>query len=145
MMKVRWIYYLFLVALFSGGCSPSQTGVPEPQGSPLVSPTQGDNSQMTPFSPGLQGLIEKAKEDLAKRLSVAAIEISVAQAGEVVWPDSSLGCPQEGMAYAQVLTPGYLIILEYVNNQYEYHAGKESEGFYCPDPTPPVPGPPGNT
>jgi hypothetical protein len=99
---------------------------------------------MTPFSPGLQGLIEKAKKDLAKRLSVAATEISVAQAGEVVWPDSSLGCPQEGMAYAQVLTPGYLVILEYANSKYGYHAGRGGEVFYCPHPTPPVPGTPGN-
>jgi hypothetical protein len=112
---------------------------------PLVLPTQGDNSQMTPSVPGLQGLIEKAREDLAKRLSITVTEISVAEAAAVIWPDSSLGCPQKGMAYAEVLTSGYLILLEYANNQYEYHAGKGPEVFYCPNPTPPVPGTPGNT
>ena len=29
----------------------------------------------------------------------------------MTWPDASLGCPQEGMMYAQVLTPGYLVVI----------------------------------
>lgn len=137
-MKVNVILFLFLVALVSGGCYPSQTVVREPQ----VLPTQGDNIQMTQSIPGLQGLIEKAKEDLAKRLSITVIEINVAEATEVIWPDSSLGCPQEGMAYAEVLTPGYLIMLEYANKQYEYYADKDSYVIFCTNPTPPLPGAP---
>ncbi len=161
-MKVQRILFLFLVALGSGGCTPSQTIVREKQVMPLVSseeavptqpplstlpllsPTQGDNSPMTPILPGLQSLIEKAKEDLAKRLSITVVEINVAEAAGVIWPDSSLGCPQKGMAYAQVLTQGYRILLEYAKNQYEYHAGKSPEVFYCPNPTPPVPNAPGD-
>jgi hypothetical protein len=93
----------------------------------------------------MQSLIEKTKEDLAKRLSITMAEIIVVEASEVVWPDSSLGCPQKGMAYLQVLTPGYLILLEYANNQYEYHAGKGLDFIYCTNPTAPLPGPPGST
>ena len=40
----------------------------------------------------------------------------------VQWPDSSLGCPQPGMLYAQVVTPGYLIVLAVEDQTYEYHA-----------------------
>ena len=157
-MKVQVILLIFLVVLGSGGCTPSQTLTQEPQVLPLVtpeeimptqppdstlplfSPTQGDDSQMTPTVPGLQHLIEKSKEDLAKRLSIAAAEINVAKAIEVVWPDTSLGCSQNGMAYLQVLTPGYLILLEYTNKQYEYHTDKNSYVIYCTNPTPPLPG-----
>jgi hypothetical protein len=135
-MKVNVILFLFLVALVSGGCYPSQTIAREPQ----VLPTQGDNTQMTQSVPGLQGLIEKAKEDLAKRLSITVIEINVAEATEVIWPDSSLGCPQNGMAYLEVLTPGYLSMLEYANKQYEYHADKHMYVIYCTNPTLPLPG-----
>ena len=175
-MKVQGILFLFLAALVTGGCYPSQTVPREPQvlplvtpeeaaptqqppstlpllsptmdknmQTPLVLPTQGDNSQMTPSVPGLQGLIEKAKEDLAKRLSITLVDIIVAEAAGVIWPDSSLGCPQKGMAYAEVLTPGYLILLEYANIKYEYHAGKGPDVIFCTNPTPPVPGAPGNT
>jgi hypothetical protein len=139
-MKVQGILSLFLATLISGGCISSQTITREPQ----VLPTQGDNSQMTPSAPGLQGLIEKVKEDLAKRLSISMAEINVAEASEVIWPDSSLGCPKKGMAYLEVLTPGYLILLEDANNQYEYHAGKGLDFFYCTNPTAPLPGSPGS-
>jgi hypothetical protein len=132
-MNVKGILFLFLAALGLGGCYPSQTIAREPQ----VLPTQGDNSQMTPIAPGLEGLIEKTKEDLAKRLSITVSEISVAEAAEVVWPDSSLGCPQKGMFYTEVLTPGYLILLEHANKKYEYHAGKGPEVIYCTNPIPP--------
>jgi hypothetical protein len=140
-MKVQGILLLLLAALVSGGCNPSQAITPELQ----VLPTQGGNSLMTPSVPGLQSLMEKAKEDLAKRLSIPVTEIIVAEAVEVTWPDSSLGCPQEGMLYLQVLTPGYRILLEYSDNQYEYHAGKGPDVIYCQNPTPPGPGSPDNT
>ena len=123
------------------GCA--QTATPKvdlPVATPSVAPTQGDDLPMTQSAPGLQGLIGAAKSDLAKRLSVSTVEIDVIEAGPVTWPNSSLGCPQEGMAYAEVLTPGYRIVLEVTGRQYEYHAGRGMETFYCPNPTPPVPG-----
>ena len=140
-MKVQGILSLFLVTLISGGCTSSLPIAREPQ----VLPTLRDTSQMTPSIPGMQSLIEKIKEDLAKRLSITMAEIIVVESSEVVWPDSSLGCPQKGMAYLQVLTPGYLILMEYANNQYEYHAGLGQDFIYCTNPTAPIPSPPGST
>lgn len=98
--------------------------------------------QNTPTSPtGLDALVEKAKEDLTKRLSITEAEINIVDARDVVWPNSSLGCPQPDMVYADVLTSGYLIILQANNQDYEYHAGKlSSEIIFCENPSPPVPG-----
>jgi hypothetical protein len=153
-MKAQGILFLFLAALVLGGCYPIQQLLPtlpilsptmdKNTQTPLALPTQGNNSQMTPATPELQGLIEKAKDDLAKRLSIRVTEITLIEATGVIWPDSSLGCPQKGRAYAQVLTPGYLILLEFMNYKYEYHAGKGPEVIYCINPTSPVPGTPGN-
>jgi hypothetical protein len=92
----------------------------------------------------MESLIEMAKKDLAQRLSISVGEISLVEAKPVVWPDSSLGCPQPGMMYAEVLTPGFLIVLSANDQEYEYHAGKNSDIFYCENPTPPVPGMPGD-
>ena len=39
----------------------------------------------------------------------------------VEWNDSSLGCPEPDMMYAQVITPGYRLVFEYQGQQYEYH------------------------
>jgi len=98
----------------------------------------------TVSDPGLQGLIEKAKEDLAQRLAISVNEIILLEATSVVWPDASLGCPQEGMEFAQVLTPGYLIRLESGNQEFEYHASKRTYIIHCENPTLPVPGTPAN-
>jgi hypothetical protein len=99
-------------------------------------------SQGTPLAPGLETLIEKARADLAQRLAISASDIAVLEATGVTWPDSSLGCPQEGMAYMQVLTPGYLIRLSAGGQAYEYHASRRSEAVYCQNPMPPVEGTP---
>jgi len=110
------------------------------------SPPQGD-AQMTPFltipaDAGLQNLIDKAIADLTQRLSIPATQIKLVEATPVVWPDSSLGCPQPGMAYTQVLTPGYLILLEADGKIYEYHANRDTYVISCENPSPPVPGTP---
>lgn len=157
-MRTRWILLLSLLSLALGGCGgSSQVGVEQPTELPIASatltpaqPTQGDNTQMNPSlstatSSGLEGLIEMAKENLAQRLSIPTSDISLVEAKGVTWSDGSLGCPQAGMAYAQVLTPGYLIKLKYDGRDFEYHAGKDRSFTYCENPLPSIEGTPDNT
>ena len=40
----------------------------------------------------------------------------------VQWPDASLGCPQEGQGYAQVITPGYKLVFDLAGTPYEVHS-----------------------
>ena len=49
----------------------------------------------------------------------------------VVWPDGSLGCPQPGMAYTQVLVEGAKILLWAEGRTWPYHAGGERPPFLC--------------
>jgi len=93
---------------------------------------------VTPSPSSLQNLTKKAIEDLAQQLSIPETQIQLVEARDVIWTDSSLGCPQPGMAYADVLTSGYLILLNVNGQSYEYHAGKNSNVFHCSDPLPPV-------
>lgn len=55
--------------------------------------------------------IELAKQTLAKQGELPAQNIELESAKAVQWPDSSLGCPQPGMMYAQIITPGYRVTL----------------------------------
>lgn len=55
---------------------------------------------------------------------------------ELVWPDSSLGCPNRSSMYTQVLTPGYLIRLQALERIFEYHTDKNSLVIYCENPSP---------
>lgn len=135
--------------LISVSCQ-SNPITPESIASPIPPPAQGDITQMPssiplPLDARLQALVEKAKDDLAIRLAVSTNEINLIEATSVTWPDSSLGCPQEGMVYTQVLTSGYLILLEQGGNTFEYHSSSGDTIVTCENPSPPVPGSPGNT
>lgn len=79
-------------------------------------------------------LIDMAKQDLSQRSSVPAGEIRVVSNAPVEWRDSSLGCPQPGGMYAQVITPGHRMVLEAAGNRYEYHSDSGSRVVYCPNP-----------
>jgi hypothetical protein len=72
-----------------------------------------------------------ALNDLAERLSVAKSAIKIVRAEAMQWPDASLGCPQPGMMYAQVITPGYRIVLEANGKHYEYHTGRGARVVLC--------------
>jgi len=74
--------------------------------------------------------VAQAIADLAGRLGVAAEAIQVRSVEALEWPDASLGCPQPGMVYAQVITPGYRIVLEAGGQAYEYHSSR-SRVVYC--------------
>ncbi len=72
------------------------------------------NSVMSP-------LVQQARTDLAARLGVTPDAIVVKSSQETEWPDASLGCPKPGRMYAQMITPGVLIVLEANGKTYEYH------------------------
>lgn len=76
-------------------------------------------------------LSEKAIADLSAYLSIDADQIQVVEAKTVEWPDASLGCPQPDTAYAQVVTPGYWILLEAQGQPYPYHTDQKSQIVLC--------------
>ena len=76
-------------------------------------------------------LIDMARADLATRRGIDPSEIEVVSAEAVVWPDAALGCPREGMAYAQVLVDGFKIVLDVDGIHYPYHGGGGTPPFLC--------------
>lgn len=67
-----------------------------------------------------QSLVDLAKADLGERLGVGADEIAVRSAEATEFPDASLGVPEPGKMYAQVITPGYVIKLAVEGAVYRY-------------------------
>lgn len=108
---------------------------------PPALPTKGVETQMPTSAPnapaGLEKMVETARLDLAERISVPVSAISLLQAGPVNWSNAGLGCPDPGMVYAEVITPGYQVILRSGDKQYEYHAGKDQLPIFCKNPQPP--------
>ena len=68
--------------------------------------------------------VRLAVQALADQLDMDASEIVVGKVRPVQWPDSGLGCPQPGMMYAQIITPGYLVQLSAGGEVYPVHTGR---------------------
>jgi hypothetical protein len=64
-----------------------------------------------------------AKKQLSAKLEVAADSLELDKAEAVDWPDASLGCPEKGMMYAQMLTPGHKVSLKSGGKTYAVHVG----------------------
>lgn len=77
-------------------------------------------------------VLDKVVADLAAVLGVEPEEVKVVSVEEVIWPDTSLGCPEPGKVYAQVLTRGYRIVLEAKGDTYEYHTDTRGHFTRCP-------------
>ena len=142
MLQIMLMGGMFL--LLACGQMTSATQQIEAPASPIetqqstTQPTEGNTNQMTPSLPTpadarLQNLIEMTKTDLANRQAVAVDEIILLETMEVEWSDSSLDCPQPGMEYLQVITPGYRIVLQVNEQPYEYHTNRDAYFVYCGD------------
>jgi len=87
---------------------------------------------------GATGRVDAAQADLAKLavhtlaqdLGVAEDRIAVDTIRAVDWRDSSLGCPQPGRAYLQVITPGHRITLR-VDGQFHFVHEANGRAFVC--------------
>jgi hypothetical protein len=91
-----------------------------PSSSPSPSPIAGQPAEA-----------QKALADAAAHLGVNAETLTVTQVKAKQWPDASLGCPQPGQFYAQVVTPGYLILIRGDGHELEYHADQRGTIVLC--------------
>jgi hypothetical protein len=134
---------IVLVGAWGAGCAGLDTGtiaagespVPgtltaEPQPTTSV-PTPSAEPTVDVVPPEAQGVVALARADLAERLGVEREAIEVISAEPVEWPDASLGCPQPGQMYAQVVTPGFRVVLEAREETYVYHTDREQTVVLC--------------
>lgn len=101
-----------------------EPGAPETGLSPLPEPSPAPPvGSGGPFSTAWLAQVAEA-------LGVAPETLQVLTAESVEWSDTSLGCPQPGMMYAQVITPGWRVILVTdQGQQYEVHTGRRPDHF----------------
>lgn len=72
------------------------------------------------------------RTDAARRAGAAESAVKIASVQPVTWPDASIGCPQPGMAYAQLLVPGWRVVLEAGGRRWDYHAARGGLWLHCP-------------
>ena len=119
------IYLLIVLALLAAcslpeplGQTPVPTGEPTPADTPLVLPDE---------------MVQRTRVDLAERLEINAGQVEALEVTAVSWPDAALGCPKPGQVYAEVVTPGYRILLEAEGQTYEYRTDEIGTFVLCMD------------
>ncbi len=104
---------------------------PESQREETTMPTPTPEATEVELPVNAQGVFRLAQEDLAGRLSIEVDQVGLVEVKAIEWSDASLGCPQPGMMYAQVITPGYRIVLTAMGKSYEYHTDTRQKVVYC--------------
>lgn len=70
----------------------------------------------------IPGAALSARQALAQQLGLDLDEVQILMTERVEWPDSCLGVEVMDMACAQMITPGYRIVLQANGQTYEYHS-----------------------
>ena len=71
-----------------------------------------------------ESAVERAKQDLAKRLKTNVNEIKESGVSDKDFPDMSLGSPESGEMSAQMISSGWTIKLTAEGKPFEYRADK---------------------
>jgi hypothetical protein len=85
-----------------------------------------------PGTPGASGDTAWLTAAIAGDLGVPPDTVQVVSIEPRNWPDASLGCPQPDMLYAQVVTPGYLVLVDVSGERIEYHTDERRTVVRCP-------------
>jgi hypothetical protein len=111
--------------------TPART--PTSQSSPLSSPLRMSPLPAPSQETGTEQdkAVTAAVQALSDELKIATDEIQVVSVESVQFSDSSLGCPEEGMVYLQVITPGYQVLLRVEGETYDYRVS-EQRVVLCP-------------
>jgi hypothetical protein len=69
--------------------------------------------------------VTSARTILANDLDTEPRALIIQSTDVLDWPDASIGCPEAGTSYAQVITPGYRMIFEFEGETYEVHTSAD--------------------
>jgi hypothetical protein len=123
MVSRRWVLIFWLcLSVLVVACvprAPTPTPVtPEPTAAPVLSPE----------AVALQGAQRWLENYLGRPLS----DLEVAYGAEE-WPDAGLGCPEPGVSYAQVVTPGFRFDITVDGVVYQLHTNLDASNvILCP-------------
>lgn len=112
---------LLLVACSSSSSSSSNSPAPAP------APT----ASAAALPPQATAAVDAAKQAAATHLGASVDQLQVTSVQSQEWSDASLGCPQQGQMYSQIVTPGFLVQIASGSHQLEYHTDMRGRAVLC--------------
>ena len=130
MLRLRNIGFWMAVAATMTLLAITACGGDEGNGGPesgATAPTAVSGSPNTP-APAAGGPVPNEIEAGARKLledEVGEGDFLLTSSAGTQWSDASLGCPEEGFAYAQVITPGYKLVFDLAGVSYPVHTNAD--------------------
>jgi len=151
-MKLPYFATLLLLALAVVACGASVDSIPDagtddpssetaaessPLSPPATPPSDQSAQERSPVATPSEAMAQVgavAKEHLARELDTSTEVVEILAIEPTEWSDASLGCPEPGKMYAQVITPGYRILVEVGGEEFEVHMDREGQNAVICDP-----------
>jgi len=141
MTEVQLKRVVIVMALVLVGCGEEPTGTNLPTTAAPVSVTITDttgaddsHAEVPPevVNTDLEAIVLPILADAAQRAGVPQGDLKVIGWEAVDWPDASLGCPQPGFVYPQVVTPGFKIEVGAGDVSLDYRSDRRGAFTLCP-------------
>ena len=87
---------------------------------PSQEPSHEPSASTRPIVDIAPSILDPVVADAASRAGVTPDQVVVVSAETKTYPDGSLGCPQPGMAYTQMIVDGWKIVAEANGVSYDY-------------------------
>ncbi|HET7027036.1 MAG TPA: hypothetical protein VFI28_05055 [Candidatus Limnocylindrales bacterium] len=134
MNAARVVAASLLALVAFGGCMGGSAGSAAPTS---ASGGGGANPGASIVSGSLGPVVlDPILDDAAARLGTARTAVEVVTAESRTWPDGSLGCPQPGMAYTQIVTDGYRVVVRAGARTLDYRGTAPGRFRMCEAVTP---------
>jgi len=78
--------------------------------------------------------LDLALRTMSEQLGLEEAQLTVMGVEMVDWPDASLGCPEPGAVYAQVMTRGYRFYFRWGDLLYSVHTDDAQRATLCLPP-----------
>ncbi len=105
---------------------PTEEAMEDPTVEPTEEPTAeaAEDATAEPVSEDLD-VGSLVRQILAQQLQLDVDQINIVTVEAVEWPDACLGVYTADVMCAQVITPGYRVVLDVDGQQYEYHTNSD--------------------
>jgi hypothetical protein len=108
-----------------GGVAPP-TRIPDPEQAVLAPSGQQVSTTAIP-----REVRRAVVADAARRFNVAESAVVITRAEQVTWPDGSLGCPEPGRMYTQMLVAGFRVAARTTAGELTYHTDSRGNVVNC--------------
>jgi len=126
-------FTIFMALLFSGAFAPAnvistdefETVTGQDNSGSTGQPDYGDITEEE------KPIVDKAIAALLNNatLNITPSQISVVSFSKEDFPNAALGCEEKGKVYAQVITPGYKVVLQANGVTYDYRLNETSKNI----------------